>query len=78
MDPGEVKVIGKEGIASKIWVQLGSILTNLLFSFVVYAAQNLQPKKGDGEFDWFCISVDLSDGSKIVNASCCVLFFRFM
>lgn len=54
MDPGEVKVIGKEGIASKIWVQLGSILTNLLFSFVVYAARNLQPKKGDGEFDWFC------------------------
>ena len=55
MDPEEVKVVGKEGIASKIWVQLGSILTNPLFSFVVYGARNLQPNKGDGELEMVLI-----------------------
>ena len=46
MDPEEVKVVGKEEIVFKILLQLGRILTNLVFSFVVYGARNLQPKKG--------------------------------
>ena len=49
MDPEEVKVVGKEVISSKVLLQLGRIITNLVFSFVVYGARNLQPKKGYGE-----------------------------
>ena len=49
MDPEEVKVVGKEENVFKILLQLGRILTNLVFSFVVYGARNLQPKKGAGE-----------------------------
>lgn len=49
MDPEEVKVVGKEQVAFKILLQLTRMLTNLVFSFVVYGARNLQPKKGDGE-----------------------------
>ncbi|XP_020621330.1 uncharacterized protein LOC110059006 isoform X1 [Orbicella faveolata] len=48
MDPEEVKVVGKEVIAFKTLPQLARILTNFVFSFVVYGARNLQPKKGDG------------------------------
>jgi len=44
-----VKVVGKEQVAFKILLQLTRMLTNLVFSFVVYGARNLQPKKGDGE-----------------------------
>ena len=50
MDPEEVKVVGKEENVFKILLQLGRILTNLVFSFVVYGARNLQPKKGAGEW----------------------------
>lgn len=49
MDPEEVKVVGKEVIAFKTLPQLARILTNFVFSFVVYGARNLQPKKGEGE-----------------------------
>lgn len=31
-------------------------------------------KKATVSLKWFCNSVHLSDGSKFVNASCCVLF----
>ena len=48
MDPEELKVVGKEWFPVQNLTTVMENINNTSFSFVVYAARNLQPKKGGG------------------------------
>ena len=56
MDPDEVKVVGKEWFRVQNLSTVIENINNTSFSFIVYAARNLQPKKGEGTTIWHPVS----------------------